>query len=269
MSYNLLIVDDEYYAIKGILEGVKWEALPIGEICTANSAQQARDIVTNHKIDIILCDIEMAQEDGLSFIAWVREQAVWVECIFITCHANFDFAREAIRLQSFDYLLKPVSYERLEELLQKAIDKIRRRSDQRKVLQYGEIYLDHLAAEHEKKENPKKSNGEIVEEVSKYIKFHLAEDLNVEQLANVVYLSPDYLTRIFRKETGKSLIKYMIEERMYMAEKLLKSTQLAVNLVASEVGYQDYAHFTKMFRRTTGLAPSDYRKRYAGAPEGL
>ena len=258
---NLLIVDDDPIAIRGIMEGVAWERLEIDKIYSANSAQQARDVLKKDKVDIILCDIEMAQEDGLSFIHWIRENFSAMECVFITCHASFDFAREAILLQSFDYLLKPVSYEKLEAVLQSVIEKIHRRMDQNKVLQYGEMYLENIVDNVRAKNDTKKTPGEIVEEVSRYIRMHLSEDLNVEDIAGQVYLNPDYLTRIFKKETGTSLIKFIIQERMYMARKLLCETSLSVNGIALEVGFSDYSHFTKTFRQMFGMTPSVYRQK--------
>lgn len=256
---NLLIVDDEMIAIRGILDGVRWDRLPIDHVFTANSARQARAVLAKDRVDIILCDIEMAQEDGLSLICWIRENYEDMECIFITCHANFSFAQKAIQLQSFDYLLKPVAYDKLEEVLGSVIDKINQRMNKNKVLQYGELYLENIVDEAREKRE-KKSGREIVDEVSKYIKNHLSEDLGVEEIAAQVYLNPDYLTRIFKKETGHSLIKYIIQERMYMARRLLQETALSVNGIALEVGYSDYSHFTKTFRQMFGMTPSVYRQ---------
>ncbi len=259
---NLLIVDDEMIAIKAILDGVKWEHMDIDKIYTANSAVQARKILTKDKIDILLCDIEMTPEDGISLVRWIREYYNSIECIFITCHADFNFAREAIKLNSFDYLLKPVSYDKLEEILHKVIDKIHDKMNQSKVMQYGEIYLKEFTGNAECKESVKKTVAEIVDEVSKYIRFHLSETLTVEEIAGQIYLNPDYLTRIFRKETGEPLIKFIIRERMYMAAKLLTDTQLSVNSIALEVGYSDYSHFTKMFKQIYGITPTVYRQKH-------
>ena len=75
---NLLIVDDEMFAIQGILDDVPWEQLKFDNIYTANSYAQAVNIFRSHKVDILLCDIEMPMGNGLDLVQWVRgHTAVW------------------------------------------------------------------------------------------------------------------------------------------------------------------------------------------------
>ncbi|MGB8455504.1 MAG: helix-turn-helix domain-containing protein [Anaerocolumna sp.] len=257
---NLLIVDDEVYAIRGVREGVNWSRLNIKEVFTANSVKQAKEILLQHKVDIILCDIEMPQEDGLCLIKWLRGKNDEIECIFLTCHADFKFAQEALRLNSFDYLVKPVAYEILEDRLDKVVDRINIKEEEQRILKYGEIYLDSVRHEVKEKFGTKKSCREIVEEVSKYILNNINEDLSVELLAKQEYLNPDYLTRIFKKEMGCSILNYIINERLRMAAHLLSGTDASVNEIAIEVGYPNYSHFTKMFRKFFGVTPSHYRQ---------
>ncbi len=259
---NLLIVDDEVYAIRGVQEGVNWSRLDIEEIFTANSAKQAKQILLRQKIDIILCDIEMPQEDGIGLIKWLREKNDEIECIFLTCHADFKFARDALRLNSFDYLIKPVAYDMLEERLDKAIDAVNLKKEEQRILKYGEIYLDRVRQDVNEKSGIKKSNKEIVDEISKFVLNNLHEDLSVELLAGQVYLNPDYLTRIFKKEKGCSILNYIIRERLRLASLLLIETDASINEIADEVGYPNYSHFTKMFRQIYGVTPTLYRQKF-------
>ncbi|MGN6711973.1 response regulator transcription factor [Anaerocolumna jejuensis] len=259
---NLMIVDDEVYAIRGIREGVDWSKLKIDGIYTANSAEQARRILLQQKIDIILCDIEMPQENGICFIRWLREKNEKIKCIFLTCHADFNFVQEALRLKSSDYLLKPVAYDKLENILSKTIEDISREEEEERMLKYGEMYLDNKKHAIEEKSVIKKSNRDIVEEVKKLILEHLKEDVSVEQYAKQVFLNPDYLTRIFRREMGCSIVNYIIRERLRLASRLLMETDVTINEIAVEVGYPNYSHFTKMFRQIFGVTPSLYRQKY-------
>lgn len=256
---NLLIVDDEIIAIQGIQEGVEWSQLEIEEVFTANSAEQARRILQQKKVDIILCDIEMPQEDGLSLVKWLRESNEETKCIFLTCHADFIYAQEALRLNSFDYLVKPVSYEKLQKSISKAIDGIRIQKEEQRVLKYGEIYLGAIKDEVKEKSWCKKSSKEIINEVSKYILEHLDEDLSVELLAKQAYLNSDYLSRVFKKEMGCSIMNYIIKERLRLAAQLLAETNVSINEIAVDVGYPNYSHFTKMFRQMYGITPTLYR----------
>lgn len=105
---NLLIVDDEVVTIKGMMDGIDWKACGIdGSIWTAYSAERARQILMAQQVDILLCDIEMPGDNGLDLLRGIRAENQEIACIFLTCHASFEFAQEAIALGSIDYILKP------------------------------------------------------------------------------------------------------------------------------------------------------------------
>ena len=98
---NLLIVDDEMVAIKGMMDGVNWKACGIdGSIWTACSAERALQIIRAQQVDIMLCDIEMPGDSGIDLLRMIRESNQEIACIFLTCHASFEYAQEAISLGS-------------------------------------------------------------------------------------------------------------------------------------------------------------------------
>jgi two-component system response regulator YesN len=72
-------------------------------------------------------------------------------------------------------------------------------------------------------------------------------------------LNPDYLTRVFKKETGLSISDYVMGQRLGMAADLLSSTDLPVGAIAAKVGYANFSHFSRMFKKHTGLGPIEYR----------
>ncbi|MFD0620543.1 response regulator [Paenibacillus sp. GCM10027629] len=135
--YHALIVDDESHAVRGIQAGVRWEQLNIATVHVAYNIRQAREIFESHPVHVMVCDIEMPQGSGLDLLAWVREQYPRTETIFLTCHADFSYAKQALQLGSFDYMLKPVDYEELENVLEKALDKIRKDQE---IVAFEEIY---------------------------------------------------------------------------------------------------------------------------------
>lgn len=120
---NILIVDDENYVIDSIKKNICWDRLPVTKIYTANSMQQAQTIVEMIPVGIIISDIVMPQGTGLDFVDWVREQAYPIQVIFLTSYAEFEFVKKAIALESVDYLLKPIDFEKLSEVLDKAVEK--------------------------------------------------------------------------------------------------------------------------------------------------
>ncbi|MEC0092409.1 response regulator transcription factor [Paenibacillus macquariensis] len=124
--YRLLIVDDEAFIANGIKSSVDWQKLGIVNVSIANNLRQAKEEFNNQPFDMMICDIEMPQGNGLELFEWVREQYPQTECIFLTCHANFQYAKKALQLGSFEYLLKPVPSEDLKLVMTKLIQKIRK-----------------------------------------------------------------------------------------------------------------------------------------------
>ena len=122
---NLLIVDDEISAIQAVLKGVNWDALDLFDIYTASNKEEAIDIISKKHVDILLSDIEMPMGTGLELLEWVNKNASGIRCIFITCHADFNFAQKAVKLGSLDYILKPLDFEALGQVLKKAIRLVR------------------------------------------------------------------------------------------------------------------------------------------------
>ena len=122
---NMLIVDDEISSINAVQKGIHWDELPITSVYTANSMQEAIEQLGKQDIDIMLSDIEMPMGTGHELLQWVKDNKEDIVCIFMTCHADFSFAQNAIQLGCFDYLLKPLNYSVVETTIMKAVNKIR------------------------------------------------------------------------------------------------------------------------------------------------
>jgi two-component system response regulator YesN len=140
---QLLIVDDERIAIEGIKSGVRWSDVGIGRLLEAQSAEQAKAVFRQERVDLMLCDIEMPQGTGLELLEWVREHYPATETIFLTCHADFGYAKQAIQLGSLDYLLKPIPYPELEDAIRRAIVKLDEHKRLNEFSQYGKYWVRH------------------------------------------------------------------------------------------------------------------------------
>jgi len=140
---QLLIVDDEKIAVEGLKLGVDWSELGITRLFEAYSPDQAREIFHNETIDILLCDIEMPQGTGLELLKWVRQHHPRTETIFLTCHADFQYAKQAMQLGSLDYLLKPIPYPELTEAVRKAIHKLDQDNRLNEFSRYGKYWVKH------------------------------------------------------------------------------------------------------------------------------
>lgn len=92
-----------------------------------------------------------------------------------------------------------------------------------------------------------------------YMDNHYYDKITLEKLAEMVYLSPSYLSRIFKKETGYTINEYLIQVRIEKAKRLLHRKDLRVTDVADAVGFDDQSYFTKVFRRMVGTTPLKYK----------
>ena len=122
---KLLMVDDEEYVVESIRKNVDWERQGIDEIYSASSMKQAQRIMEMVPIDIIISDIVMPRQSGFDFIQWVRDNKYTVQVIFLTSYAEFDYARHAIAMNSVDYLLKPIDYDKLAAAVRRAAEKVK------------------------------------------------------------------------------------------------------------------------------------------------
>ena len=87
------------------------------------------------------------------------------------------------------------------------------------------------------------------------------EDIQVEQLAAKLYLSPGYLSMVFKKEAGENIKQYIRNVRMEKAEELLVSTQMSVREVGERTGFKNMSYFSKCFRQQYGESPESYRRK--------
>ncbi|NIK70393.1 MULTISPECIES: response regulator [unclassified Paenibacillus] len=140
---QLLIVDDEPIAVEGLKSGVDWPSIGISRVMTAYNADQAMEIFNRERVDILLCDIEMPKASGLQLLEWVRGNCPGTETIFLTCHADFQYAKQAIQLGSLDYLLKPIPYDELKVVVEKAIRKMEKEQRMSEFSQFGKFWLQH------------------------------------------------------------------------------------------------------------------------------
>lgn len=416
---NVLIVDDQKAIVDSLKNGIRWDTLPVEQVYTACSASEAKLVLMNFSVDVLLSDIEMPEEDGLSLCRWAMENMESLECIFLTSHADFDYAREAITIGSFDYILQPVRYEEVERVLRRVWakvcqkKKVSRMMDTRKLvleqrstildamvskllrgkeadadriyrhfremfqLEYEEcavyplmiqvqkwkkltnmwdeelvrVTLSNMLEElfawqkakvgvssvrenrywvflvMEKKEiqeenirqkleefyhfinenmdfsisiypaafpfqqessheiyeklsrrdagNPEHKKGIFweapeasgeseqenpVEQALSYIKKNLNKNITRTDVADYVHLNEEYFSRLFKQETGDTFKDYLLMEKMKQAQYLLKNTKLSVSIIASKVGYDNFSHFSKMFKKITDRTPQEYRK---------
>ena len=119
----------------------------------------------------------------------------------------------------------------------------------------GKVFKTCIEAKEKKEMRP-------ITEAKNYIQEHYREPLKLEEVSRVIGFNATYFSTVFKKETGKNFLDYLTEVRMNKAKQLLCRGDLNVNDVAEEVGYQDLKYFSKLFKKATGISPSEYKKLY-------
>ena len=137
---KLLIVDDQLATLTGLANGIDWKDAGFDVVDTAQNAMEARISFARGIPDLMLCDIEMPVESGLDLIGWVRAQGYQTKVILLTCHSDFEYAQEAIRLGVSDYIVQPAPYHRIREKAEKALNVIREESSRAKMLDLARAY---------------------------------------------------------------------------------------------------------------------------------
>lgn len=257
---NLLIVNDEIIAAKGVKQGIDWQKYEITFVDMAFEAETAREKLLTNQFDILLCDIEMPGESGIQLVQWIRTQKMDIEVIFLTCHADFEFAQEAIRLECRNYILLPTTYAVIAENIYNVVLEIEKKREAEKQQQYGKLWM----AEKEKESSPKtisSSPEKTVESIEEYIDGHFTEaDCSLRLIAAKMYMNADYLNRVYKRETGRTVGQYIVKKRMEFAKNLLLEKKFNASQIAEMAGYNSYSSFVTSFKNYYDCSPSHYVK---------
>lgn len=198
-------------------------------------------------VDVVITDISMPDMDGVELIQEIRKRGSDVPIIVVSGHADFDYAREALRQGATDYLLKPV--DRME--LGRALTQCGVMRDQDDPLHGQGV-----------------TNVAIARAID-YIDRNIDSDLSLGTVAEAVALSRQYLSSLFHQQTGSTFVDYITARRIERARHLLATTDLRVYEVASMSGYRNAKTFMTTFRDSTGVSALEYRTRHLtsrGAP---
>ena len=108
--------------------------------------------------------------------------------------------------------------------------------------------------------NAGSDNSDVISVVKQYIKDHFRENINREELANIAFITPNYLSKRFCSETGMSLREYINQRRVEEAKRLLLSTSKTVSEIACEVGFENISYFSTVFHKFSGVSPVGWRE---------
>lgn len=237
---KILIIDDEPKIRNGLSnlltrrEG--WEVAGAYE----NAADALKYLAVN-QVDVMITDIKMPEISGLELIARIRERDKKTAIIILSGYSNFQFAQRAIELGVSRYLTKPTNPRELICVLEETEKK--------------------LGGKQEKEEDSGKIPNLFVQKAADYIKLNYSEKISIKEIADQLYLSPNYLSELFKKHTGKTISEYLTEYRLEKACQLLDHAEYRVGDVSGMVGIHDGKYFSNMFKKKYGMTPTEYRNR--------
>lgn len=129
--------------------------------------------------------------------------------------------------------------------------------------QYLTLLLHYVGREYlAESHNEERPRNDTVEQICAYLSAHYTQKLTLTDVAAQFYLSPYYLSRLFRRVTGQSIVDYINGQRIEAAQHLLEETDLSINAVAEQTGFATTAHFRRVFRELLGVSPQQYRKNH-------
>ena len=103
------------------------------------------------------------------------------------------------------------------------------------------------------------SQDTAVATVKAYIESHLSDELDRDTLAAMVYLNADYLSHLFKKDTGSSVINYIIDRRIARSKELLAKGEMSNRDIAITCGFQNISYFSRQFKKSTGMTPRQFK----------
>lgn len=227
-----IICDDERAALNIIRHFIKAERMPIEIAGTAQNGREALDLARRTRPDLIFMDINMPFMNGFEVIEQLKNRKI----IVITAYDSFEYAQRALRLGVCDIIAKPIDFEQLRRAIARAI---------------GWRFTDN----------------ETVDKALAWLYAHYNEHVELKTLAELAYCTESHLSRMFKKETGLSVISYVHKLRIDRSVMLMEQGGKSIKEISEEVGYNNLNHFYKYFQQAMNSTPAAYMKGLRGEGE--
>jgi two-component system response regulator YesN len=242
---KLLILDDDIQIREGIQYSIDWKSLGIDEVKNAGDGVIGMEIAMSFMPNIIISDVRMPGMDGLEFLKQIKAVLPRSKVILLSGYDDFEYLHTAIKYQADAYELKPIKAKNLINLVEELKAKIIAEGENSGV----------AALKNEARYSPR------ISKAVDYINTHFAEDVTTASMGNMLRLTPNYFSVLFKKETGVPFNSFLNKIRLKSAAYLLEHTDYLVYEIAEQCGFHDYIYFSQAFKKTYGLSPGKYRKK--------
>ncbi len=274
--YKVLIVDDEPIILEGLKMSVRWTDFDCEVVGTASNGLEGLEMVRKLRPDILISDISMNNMDGLTMVAAIVSEYPDTQVTLLTGYRNFEYAQRAIRLGVARFLLKPSKMDEIEEAIKTMTDNLRSSGNMGRksgnsvwdLSNPQEKYLyetfiqnkpDRKEEEGENRIRATEANTFIVKRALMYILEHYTEKLGLTDVAEQCYVSSWHLSKTLNQYTGRGFFELINTIRVDHAKTMLTETQKRIQDISEAVGFQDVAHFSRIFKSYAGMSPREYR----------
>ncbi|MCC5909378.1 MAG: response regulator [Clostridiaceae bacterium] len=246
--FKVLIADDEPKIRKGLKQWIEESPYKFQVIAEAKNGKEALEYTVKTSPELLLVDINMPIMNGLDFISQVKKTSPNSIVVIITGYDDFQYAHKAIKLNVFDYLLKPVSKNEFNNLLRKIMETFGTGADE----------VEDIAER-------STAYSSIIRCVKNYIDNHFDDSqLDLSHIAQLFDVNKSYISKLMKQELGKSFVEYLTDIRLDKAKEILENDHARVTVynVSIRVGYTSQHYFSRVFKKTYGMSPMEYRNRF-------
>lgn len=242
---RILIAEDEQRARRGLKSLIMSISDQYEVIAEVSDGKQALEIIQIMKPDVVFTDLRMPYMDGISLIKAAQAINFKTKYVIVSAYEEFEVARQAISLGVSDYLVKPITYDEVKELMERLENSSNNQGKKTSYSTLKEQYPDV---------HP------LVRKCLDFIENGYACKISQKDLAENLGVSQEYLCYIFNKDIGEPFSKFVKNYRIEMAKQLLLSEGIKKEEVPYSVGFSDSKYFNKVFREIAGLTVAEYLK---------
>jgi YesN/AraC family two-component response regulator len=258
LMYRAMVVDDEKWTLMGICRTFSWEAHGFAPPEKQTDPEAALTSLLASPPDVAFVDIRMPAMTGLELIAAARGRGVASEFVILSGLQDFEYARTAMQYAVFDYLLKPLHADAADRLLARLkshLDGLDRSPRAAAALSQVHARLVNAAAP-----SGEGDAADAFSQLVNYVEANLSSPLLLKDVAARFYLTPNYVSALFRQRLDTTFSAHLNRLRVQKAQTLLRGTKMTVEEIALSCGYADAQYFSRVFRQATGETPMQYRK---------
>lgn len=251
--FQLLLADDEYEILNGLSNYFPWNELGF-EVCgTVEDGVAALRFMSQHKVDVLLCDVRMPLLSGIDVARELHQQKADTIVVFISGYREFEYVQQALVYGVRNYIVKPTRYKELAEVFTAVRKELEDRALAAKAQQQAALL--HLQT----KQLPDNYEDRIIQMIKQYVEEN-CKDASLEKVANLVHMNPYYVSKYFKQKTGENFSEYVIRVRMEKAAEMLANHPYKTYEVSHMVGYTNAKNFTRIFRKYFGKTPREFRR---------